>query len=622
MRYCTVLLFVLIAVCSRAQSSQPVPERIVSINCENRRIDDVLRDIGAQAKVEFVWSTQLFDASKTVSLHEKNITIRRAIFLLFGNTVTYKVRGNYIMLQPAPAPIVVTPGETGQRKREYTLSGYIIDEQTGLGISYASVYDSVSLASTLSDYYGFYTLKLDGSTQPVNLKVRREYYSDTTFSIVPSSNLTHDIIIHRTPPPVTVVADTIPKTDSAVVAKEQNIEDFPFIDSLIGFEQLMQSRNMKEFLKRNGQVSLLPFVSTNGKLTGNVVNKFSVNVIGGYTGGTNGLEIGTVFNIDRQDVKGVQLAGAANVVGGNVKGIQAAGGLNFTMGSFRGLQLSGGTNILMDTLRGVQLAGGLNINRGKIYGGQMAGGLNVALNDLDFQLAGGLNFVKGNVRKLQVAGGANATWDTLKGLQLAGGYNFARYMNGTQISFVNVAQKSRGLQIGFINIIDTCDGGVPVGFLNLVKNGLHQVEFAVSYYRFVYMSVAVRIGVPAFHNIFVAGIYPAFSIWTFGYGIGHDFRLAKKFNLNLDGYVQHYNHDFKFSTYVSEWTRIDLLFEWKPERRFGIAAGPVLNYFIVSESNWHARPLFRYENLLFTGKPSNKYRDYGWVSIKLAIRLF
>jgi hypothetical protein len=599
MRHCIVFLLLLISLGLRAQSLPPVSERIVSLDCDNRRVDDVLRDISAQGKFEFVWGSDLFDAARTVSLHEKNITVRRSIYLLFGNTITYKVRGNYIILQAAPAPIVSTT-ETGSRKKEYTVSGYIIDQQTGIGISYASIYDSASLASTLSDYYGFYTLKLNGSTQPVNLKVRREYYSDTTFSIIPSSNLTHDIAIRHTP--VILVADTLVKIDTAVIAKEQNIEDFPFLDSLIGFEQLMQSRNMHEFMKRGGQISIFPFVSTNGKLTGNVVNKFSLNIIGGYTGGTDGLEMAGGFNIDRKNVKGAQLAGFANVVGGNVKGVQAAGALNFTLGTLHGLQLSGGTNILMDTLKGLQLTGGVNVNRGKIYGGQIAGGLNIAVRDVD---------------GFQVAGGANSTADTLKGLQLAGGVNFARYMHGTQIGFVNIAGKSTGFQFGFLNIIDTCDGGIPVGFLSLVGHGLHQLEVSVSAVK--YMSIAVRLGVPAFHNIFVAGIFQARNAWTFGYGIGHDFRLGKRFNINLDGYVQHYNSRLKFTADVSEWAKIDLLFEWKPMRSFGIAAGPVFNYFIASNFT-ASRPSFR--NEIFIGYPSDMFRDYAWISMKFAVRLF
>jgi hypothetical protein len=634
MRSCFAFILLLFSLRLQAQSVTPIPERIVSIDCENRRTDDVLRDVSAQAKFEFAWSSDLFDASKPVTIHAKNITVRRAIYLIFGNSITYKVRNNYVVLLAAPAPIVSTT-ETPSRKQEYTISGYIIDENTGLGISYASVYDSASLSSTLSDYYGFYSLKLNGSTQPVNLKVSREYYSDTSFSIVPSSNRSQDVTIRHAPKPVTVIApDTLPQKDSVIVSTEKNnVESFPFLDSLIGFEQLMQSRNMKEFLKRGGQVSLLPFISTNGKMTGNVVNRFSLNIIGGYTGGTNGVELGGGLNIDRGNVRGMQLCGGANIVGGNVNGLQASGGFNFAMGSLKGLQLSGGSNFLMDTLRGVQLAGGSNLIRGRVYGGQIASGINIVTTDLDgFQLAGGVNFTNGTMNKLQasgglnyagktkgvqISGGANVTLDSLTGVQVAGGFNFARHTNGTQIAVLNITQELKGFQCGVLNIADTCNGGIPVGVVSIVRKGMHQLE--ISSNENAFLNIAFRTGVPAFHSILIAGFDPQSAAWTFGYGAGHDFRLGNKFNINFDVYAQHYNTS-SFSAYTSEWIKADVLFEWRPAKYFGIAAGPVFNYFITGASQDEIQPL--QTKPLITSQSSNGFSNYGWIGGKLALRFF
>jgi hypothetical protein len=632
MRRCFVLLLFLFSLQAFAQSATPIPERIVSIDCENRRTDDVLREISAQAKFEFAWSSDLFDASKPVTIHAKNITVRRAIFLVFGNSITYKVRNNYVILLAAPAPIASTTA-TPSRKQEYTISGYIIDENTGLGISYASVYDSVSLASTLSDYYGFYSLKLNGSTQPVHLKVSREYYSDTSFSIVPSANRSQDVSIRHAPAPLPIVtSDTIPKKDSAIVSTEKTVESFPFLDSLIGFEQLMQSRNMKEFLKRGGQVSLLPFISTNGKMTGNVVNRFSFNIIGGYTGGTNGVEIGGALNIDRGNVRGLQLCGGANIVGGNVNGFQASGGFNFAMGSFTGVQLSGGSNFLLDTLRGIQLAGGSNLIRGRVYGGQIASGINIVTTDLDgFQIAGGMNFTNGMMNELQVSGGLNCagktkgvqisgggnfTGDSLTGLQVAGGFNFARHTNGTQIAVLNITQELKGFQCGVLNIADTCNGGIPVGVISIVKKGMHQLE--ISSNENAFLNIAFRTGVPEFHSILIAGFDPQSTAWTFGYGVGHDFRLGNKFNINLDAYAQHYN-TYSFAAYTSEWIKADLLFEWRPAKYFGIAAGPVFNYFLTGAPQDELQPL--QTKPLFTTQSSD-ISKYGWIGGKLALRFF
>jgi hypothetical protein len=44
-------------------------------------------------------------------------------------------------------------------------------------------------------------------------------------------------------------------------------------------------------------------VGTHGKLSGQVTNNFSFNILGGYGAGVNGAEVGGLFNIDKKDVK-------------------------------------------------------------------------------------------------------------------------------------------------------------------------------------------------------------------------------------------------------------------------------------------------------------------------------
>src|SRR6187551_1922656 len=105
MRNYFVFIFLLISIGLYAQSRPPIPERIVSIDCENRALYDVLHDISSQGQFEFAWSSELFDASKPITLHQKNITVRRAIYLLFGNSITYKINHDYVILLAAPAPI-------------------------------------------------------------------------------------------------------------------------------------------------------------------------------------------------------------------------------------------------------------------------------------------------------------------------------------------------------------------------------------------------------------------------------------------------------------------------------------------------------------------------------------
>lgn len=91
------------------------------------------------------------------------------------------------------------------------------------------------------------------------------------------------------------------------------------------YEKEPNHQNISDTIYREFQASLIPFVGTNGELCGNVINKYSFNLFGGYSLGTQAIELAGFFNLNRSDVKDVQLAGFLNMTGGKVKGVQAAG---------------------------------------------------------------------------------------------------------------------------------------------------------------------------------------------------------------------------------------------------------------------------------------------------------
>lgn len=659
MRSFCFFLFFLFTLKLAGQNLPPIPERIVSIDCENKRTDDVLQDIATQGKFEFAWDGRLFDPAKPVTLHAHNISVRRALYLIFGNSVSFRIKGNYMILVAAPPP--VTASSEPPKKKEIVISGYTTDLATGQPLPHVSVYDSVSLASALSDEYGHFSLKVNGSTQSLRLKASRENYNDTFFIVTPSANTTQDVFLRNYPAPETLPVhvirssgDSIFPIDSTQVflPAKKGLERFPMIDSIAGYDLAMQARNLKETFQRGGQASVLPYVSTNGLMSGTVVNKFSFNLIGGYTGGTNGAEIGAGFNIDRGDVRWVQLAGGFNVVGGNVRGVQASGGFNFTAGTLTGIQLSGGTNILLDTLHGFQVSGGSNFIRGYVDGIQVAGGCNFASNDLDgFQLAGGSNFTIGDVKKAQLAagmnyarsvkgvqasGGMNFSLRQVTGFQVTGGLNYAGSVNGVQVAGAcnvspgtltgaqiapfNIAKNIRGVQLGVFNFADTCSGGTIIGILSFVPKGMHELEIATNEKGF--LSLSFRTGIHKFYNILSAGIDPhnsASPAWTAGYGFGHRFLIRPHFNLALDLLANHVSNG-SFSRYTNEWAQLIFTAEWRPFRTIAIAGGPVFNYFISgaaadSLAGIHPEPLY-------SGVPASGYRAIGWIGGTLAIRFF
>jgi hypothetical protein len=228
-----------------------------------------------------------------------------------------------------------------------------------------------------------------------------------------------------------------------------------------------QAANIDFFERRPFQLSLLPSISTNGPIAGSVVNQVSVNVVGGYARGVEGVEIGGGFNLLSEDMIGLQVSGLANLVGGHTRGVQLSGGINHTMGSLEGLQFAGLGNTVWDTLSGWQVAGGINVVKRGMSGTQFSGLGNVSLDDLDGeQISGGINITHGAVNKAQVAGAMNYA-RSVKGAQLAAGMNIALdSVGGGQVGFgANYAGNVSGGQVAFgANVVPGHVSGGQVGF--------------------------------------------------------------------------------------------------------------------------------------------------------------
>ncbi len=77
-------------------------------------------------------------------------------------------------------------------------------------------------------------------------------------------------------------------------------------------------------------LSFVTPVGTNGMDSWNTINKISVNLIAGCSGGVDGAEFSGFGSLIRTDVKGFQGAGFANAVLGKTEGAQFAGFSNFT----------------------------------------------------------------------------------------------------------------------------------------------------------------------------------------------------------------------------------------------------------------------------------------------------
>jgi hypothetical protein len=250
------------------------------------------------------------------------------------------------------------------------------------------------------------------------------------------------------------------------------------------------------------RVAFVPGLSSQGKNDINTTSNFSLNILGGSTGGINGLELGGLFNIDKKNMQGVQSAGLFNMTSGFANGLQMAGLYNSVKGKFSGVQSGGLTNYTGQSVCGIQMAGLYNQTSGSLTGAQFAG---IA------------NYTRDKVHGVQLAGIANINNNTTSGFQAAGIFNYTKHL--------------KGLQLGLINVADTSDG-FSIGLINIVRKGYHKVSISTN--EVLNTNIAIKTGNAKLYNILFAGINAGKDkkSFSYGYGIGHEIKIGSRFAVN------------------------------------------------------------------------------------------
>ncbi|HYC83901.1 MAG TPA: carboxypeptidase-like regulatory domain-containing protein [Chryseosolibacter sp.] len=528
--------FLLTVLPARGQDKSPILERRISISIRAERLDVALKRIAEQGKFSFSYSPSVVEIGKIVTYDFVNKSIREILDGLFNGAVTYKVRNRHVILTKAEPQ-----AKSGEEK---TISGYVVDENTGARLKDVSIYEPHTLTSAVTDSYGYFEIKVTRpAASEIRLAVKKQNYADTIISVPVNNRRLLSIPIKFDKKKIVTVADSV----SQKVIR--------FWKTKILHPPRPNIVNIEDTLYRKFQFSVVPFIGTNHQLSPHVINDFSLNLLGGYARGVRRLEVGGLFNIDRGPVKYGQVAGVFNMAGGEFTGGQVAGALNANYGPARGVQIAGLSNLNWNSVTAVAVAGAVNVSRVSSMGFFLAGAGNITLGSQTgtyvggafnfstkdagpFQFSSALNFCAGSFEGMQLAGALNFTARSFKGSQLAGVMNFTGgTLTGSQLAGVlNYATTVRGNQTALVNFCDSISG-VPVGLFSFVMKGYHKLEFSAD--EIFYTNVAFRTGVRKFHNILLAGAKPHTfgndsTFWTFGYGFGSARRLTRWLSVNFD----------------------------------------------------------------------------------------
>jgi hypothetical protein len=548
-----------------AQQKIPPLERVISITVAEEPLDEVLKKISQQGGVSFSYSSKIFDTKRIVSLSVTNKTVRETMELIFHGGVQYKQKSNYVIITRASAD-------------EVLVSGYIVDEATGKRLKEVSIYDPVSLRSAVTDEYGFFEMPIEKpSAEQLKLAIKKSNYTDTLVVVPARRSSFQNISLNFESEKWKAFTDSVnSKMNRLWMWTKRSVAS-------------INLQNIRDTLHRTWQVSFLPFIGTNHTMSGNVVNDYSLNILGGFSGGTAVAEFGGLFNIDRGHVHHAQVAGIFNVNGGKTNGIQFAGMINATLDSVYAIQAAGLINANQAYSKGVQLAGISNVNLDSYHGPQLAGLFNFTLRKLEgAQVAGLFNVAVGTAHGAQVAGLFNVEAGTIHGAQVS--------------SLLNMAWTVEGTQVGFLNVTDSITG-IPVGFLSFVNKGYHSVELSAD--EIFPVNVALRTGVRKFYNIVTAGVLPEradTTTWSFGYGVGTLPKLTKRLSLNIDLTA---NQVVKGN--VEKLNLVNKLYlgvDYRVRKKFSLTAGATVNVRVFDAK------FTNYPKLFYAYKPT-LLRDYN-----------
>lgn len=514
--------------------------KLVYIGPEKKiTIAALLHKISDKQNFSFAYNNQAIPADSLVDVSGYRGTLYNLLEKMLGDHYEFKEVPGYVVLRNAPGRLSISAEIDREPGMLTVIKGYVNDATDQKALSKVSVFEASLLVSTVTDERGFFELRVKNWNGPVLLTARKEKFRDTSLHMLSS-----------------VVVTGKPKTQNYRYypnGGSDGVEHNRFARLFIGSKQLIQSLNIGNFFaSRPYQISVIPGLSSHGLYNSQIIDHFSMNLLGGYTAGISGFEAGGLFNINRGDVQYFQAAGIFNFVGGSATGVQFAGIYNRVLKRTSGFQAAGLANHTTD-FTGVQLAGLVNKNDRANGGLQIAGLANVSQKSNGVSVAGLANFAGDN-----------------SAVQIAGLVNEGGKQTHVQLSaFLNHAGAVRGTQIGLINMADSSD--YPVGIINWVKQGIKTVALETD--ETFFTQVNLRTGGRVLYSLLGLGYNPGNDVRRYELNLGLGARLynRRRFNLSTE-LTTNLITGFKKGAYQRN--SLKILPAFQPGQHIQIFAGP------------------------------------------------
>ena len=591
MRYAILLIMAFLCLTMFVYAQTPVTEKVITVKYQQIPLSFVLKDIQKRYAIHFSYTNNLLSLSKKISIDMKDASLKNILEILLDNTdITYKVVGTQVVLKKSAiqkksiekisfagqGPALVSNKNQKEMISDTSIEMIIPPVDSAEIPASAQLIpppDSVINPGTMTyrKVSGKDKKTLDREYLLARKELREQYYRLSDSLNVEDKNNGKIVKANLNKLLLTIQKEISRISDTLQVHNEQKkLVRQEVVDSV-------------GYVYRPLQISFVSLLGTNGMESGRTVNNVSLNIIGGYSAGVEGVEVASIYNLENDYMHGSQFAGIANMVKKDVTGTQIAGVLNVNGGLTNAVQLAGVMNRVDDTLRGFQGAGLLNIVKGNAEGTQFAGLINITGHAMEgAQFAGLVNNIGDSAGAVQFAGLMNVVSNKLTGFQAAGLGNVTKGdLTGTQVSgLFNVAKKVKGSQIGIINIADTVSG-VQLGLLSFSKRGYRRLEVFGA--EAILGNIAFKMGTHKFYNIFSLGgkVSGNDFTWTAGLGFGTHFKFSNNIGLSLDAICNQVNEQEVWTKdKLNLMNQLKLTIGIKIYKNVELFAGPVWNVMV------------------------------------------
>lgn len=572
----------LITACFLVVSFTTYSQDKVSLELNHVSVSEAINLFTEASGYRFAYNPDIL-SNEEVTASLSNASLEKAVDVVFAKHYDYKIRGSYVILLPKHG----TATGASQRTEPITIQGEIFEEGTNKKLENVSVYEIQTLKPVLTNKSGDYSIDVEIPEDMAFLAISKANYQDTIIQVKKNS----------------IWSITLKKKKESV---EKSVKEVVF-DKFNGREVQTHDENINLTERRWIHFALTPGVSTNGFISGQFTNKFSTNLLAGYSYALEGLEIGGALNMERSYVRGVQISGFLNINGDYLQGVQMAGASNITLGSVRGVQMGAFSNHAKSLDKGMQMGGAVNIVLGPVKGLQLAGFSNHAYSlENGVQMAGAVNTSKEG-KGSQWSGFANWNRGTFEGLQIS--------------SFLNYTKNLKGLQIGIVNIADSVKSGFMIGLINWTKNGIH--HFEVSANDITPYNIGFRSGVYPFYVVLQVGFDPYnANLWDTGYGFGTMVHFKGKSFLDIEStYHQLQPLDKGYIDGANVEGRLKVRFGYDLAKHIHLIGGPVVHLFHFQPDNSEDIEFAeRFGKHPFTKSASETRITKAWVGYEFAVR--